>query len=374
MKVPDSETSSQLANRQTKLLVVTTQMSDGGAERFASTLLKSLDRESFSVELCTLRDDRGYELPGDLQVYSLGYSGVLSLPRTVRRLSHLIASTQPNVVLSCVNATNIVTGLAVKRCPLLVRWFARVGNSPRQADRGLRRFVLRHLYRDSDLVIANAEALRDEMIECYGLKNHPMAVALNPCDLPQIRRAASVGQSPIKRADYRIVACGRLANQKRYDVMLRALASLQMRESVELVICGDGPLRRSLERLANHLQIRDQVTFLGFVENPHAIMASADLFLLTSDYEGLPNALIEAQALGVPAISTDCQTGPREIVEEGVTGLLVPVRDAHALSAAVSKLLDDVDLRQSMSVAAVASVEKRFALDVVMDDWQALLG
>ena len=114
-------------------------------------------------------------------------------------------------------------------------------------------------------------------------------------------------------------------------------------------------------------------TFLGFVENPHAIMASADLFLLTSDYEGLPNALIEAQALGVPAISTDCPTGPREIVEEGVTGLLVPVRDAHALSAAVSKLLENVDLRQSMSVAAIASMEKRFALDVVMDDWQALL-
>lgn len=102
-------------------------------------------------------------------------------------------------------------------------------------------------------------------------------------------------------------------------------------------------------------------------------MASGDVFILTSDYEGLPNALIEAQALGLAAVSTDCPTGPREIIEQGVTGLLVPKGDDEALVEAMRKLIAEPSARQRMAAEARARIEKKYDLESVIRQWQELL-
>jgi glycosyltransferase involved in cell wall biosynthesis len=117
----------------------------------------------------------------------------------------------------------------------------------------------------------------------------------------------------------------------------------------------------------------ETVELLGFVENPFALMRQADLFVLTSDYEGLPNALIEAQGLGLAAVSTRCPHGPDEIIAEGETGLLVPPGDAPALAAALDRLLGEPEERRRMAERAREKARARYSVEVVLPAWERLL-
>jgi glycosyltransferase involved in cell wall biosynthesis len=164
-----------------------------------------------------------------------------------------------------------------------------------------------------------------------------------------------------------------LSRQKRYDLLLRAVARVCEREPVSLWICGDGPERERLRTLAAHLNLEAAVRFLGFLDNPYPAMRRSDLFVMTSDHEGLPNALIEAQALGVAAVSTRCPYGPDEVIEDGVTGLLVPVGDVAAIAGAIASLLSQPDRRAEMGKAALGLMRRRFDGAKLTRRWEELL-
>jgi glycosyltransferase involved in cell wall biosynthesis len=137
-----------------------------------------------------------------------------------------------------------------------------------------------------------------------------------------------------------IVATGRLAPQKNFPLLLQAFALLRRQRPARLLILGEGRLRPQLEALIAELGLGEDVALPGFVTNPYAAFARASLFVLSSDYEGLGNVLIEAMACGCPVVSTNCPSGPAEILEGGRLGELVPVKDAAALSAAMLRALD----------------------------------
>ena len=151
---------------------------------------------------------------------------------------------------------------------------------------------------------------------------------------------------------FRLVACGRLVPIKGYPEMLRAVAETARSHEVQLDVLGSGPLEGELRELVAKLGIADKVVFHGFVSEPAEIMRNADLFVLNSHSEGFGNVIIEAMALGIPVISTDCPYGPREIIREGESGLLVPVGDVHALSEAMIRMIENPDLRTRISRAA----------------------
>ena len=138
-----------------------------------------------------------------------------------------------------------------------------------------------------------------------------------------------------------VLGIGRLTRQKGFDVLLSAFARLRQHHSARLVILGDGPDRRDLLSQASHHGIRDDVAFLGFVPNPYPHLARSALFVLSSRWEGSPNVLTEAMALGTPVVATDCESGPREILEGGRHGPLVPVDDVEALAVAMAQVLDN---------------------------------
>jgi len=160
---------------------------------------------------------------------------------------------------------------------------------------------------------------------------------------------------------------------KRFDLLLDALAHLRAHREVELVLCGEGPERERLRRRARRLGLEDHVLLPGFAANPFRWLAASQLFTLTSDMEGLPNALIEAQGLGLAAVATDCATGPREIVDDGETGLLVPPGDAPALAEAMGALLGDPARRLAMGAAARARTRARFSAPEVTRELEAIL-
>ena len=138
-----------------------------------------------------------------------------------------------------------------------------------------------------------------------------------------------------------ILAVGRMKKVKDFSTLLRAFARLLDQRPARLIVLGEGRLQPSLRSLARELGIAEKVDFPGFKENPYAFLARADLFVLSSRHEALPTVLIEAMACGCPVVSTDCPSGPREILEDGRLGPLVPVGDAEALAGAMARTLDD---------------------------------
>jgi glycosyltransferase involved in cell wall biosynthesis len=150
---------------------------------------------------------------------------------------------------------------------------------------------------------------------------------------------------------------------------LRAFAALDPQRELRLLIIGDGPERPALEGLAHALGIAERVAFPGFQQNPFAYMARARLFVLSSAWEGLPGVLIQAMACGTPVVSTDCPSGPREVLEDGRYGPLVPVGAVEALAAAITRTLDD-PLPSHLLEARAAE----FALAPVTDRYLDLMG
>ena len=203
---------------------------------------------------------------------------------------------------------------------------------------GLRRAALR-----ADGVIAISHGLAREFVGLTGIDASRVYVIHNPAVTPPLARLAATpvshrwigeGQPPL------VVAAGRLTPQKDYPTLLRAFAGLRGQRPCRLMILGDGELRDDLQRLAGELGIEDDVDLAGFHANPWPFMRHAAVFVLSSAWEGFGNVLAEALSLGVPVVSTDCPHGPREILDDGRLGRLVPVGDAAALADAIAATLD----------------------------------
>jgi glycosyltransferase involved in cell wall biosynthesis len=148
-----------------------------------------------------------------------------------------------------------------------------------------------------------------------------------------------------------LLGVGRLVPQKDYTVLLRAFSRIRKSRPIRLIVLGEGTERRRLERYAQRLGVRDDVDFPGFVKNPFPFMRRCTVYVLSSRFEGLPGALIQAMACGAPVVSTDCPSGPSEIIDSGSNGFLVPVGDDEKLAASIENLLDNPALRRSFSEA-----------------------
>ena len=165
-----------------------------------------------------------------------------------------------------------------------------------------------------------------------------------------------------------VLAVGKLIARKDFSVLLTAFARLLARRPARLVVLGEGRLRHKLLALAKELRLEECVDFPGFQENPYAFLAKADLFVLSSRNEALPTVLIEAMACGCPVVSTDCPFGPREILEDGRLGPLVPVGDAVALAAAMARVLDEPPSRGPLRERA-----SFFSVERAVDQYEQLL-
>jgi glycosyltransferase involved in cell wall biosynthesis len=183
----------------------------------------------------------------------------------------------------------------------------------------------------------------------FGVLSRRIKVIYNFVDFRQIEKKAKkeINYPFFANKDYHvIIAVGRLTEQKRFDRLLNAFALLKKEiKNVRLIVLGKGELFEKLNNLANELNIKDYVEFAGFQKNPWAWVSKAKIFVLSSDYEGFGNVIVEAMACGTPVISTNCLSGPNEIITHGKNGLLVPPADEKALAEAMRSLLENNKLR-----------------------------
>jgi glycosyltransferase involved in cell wall biosynthesis len=203
---------------------------------------------------------------------------------------------------------------------------------------------MRHLYPWTNGVVVVSQGVRDDMVQVTGVPRRHITVIYNPSVVgAEIQEKANEpldhpwfepGQPPV------LVAVGRLQQQKDYPMLLQAFAQVRRSQPARLLILGEGRERPMLEALIKELNLEDDVGLPGFVMNPYAYIARASLFVLSSRWEGLPTVLIEALCCGTPAVSTDCPSGPREILRKGKYGTLTPVGDAAAFAQAIAAALE----------------------------------
>lgn len=300
------------------------------------------------------------------RLYRINFS--LFFAHETRALRRAIERVDSPLVVSFGTSLNILT---LKACRGLGR---RVVISER-SDAGLQGWgrLSRRFYDRADVVTANSRgALR-------GLENfvdpRKLAFVPNPLVLPNGNGNGN-GGPPLARRPPLFLTVGRLVWDKAYDVLLDAFAMLGREfEDWRLSVVGGGHLRDSLATQADALGVAPRVTWHGVVRDPHAFYREASVFALPSRTEGMPNALLEAMGSGLPVVVSDRAPGPLELVEDGVTGLVVPVDDAAALASALSRLARDTDLRRRLGEAARARVSaSEHELPRALAAWESVIG
>ena len=359
-----------------RILFAIGSLSGGGSERQLLGILQRLDRERF-VPILYLINEAGEllpELPTDVKQYSFSkrhtpptwnWPGRLYRQQT-RDLAAVLGEENIDVIYDRTFPMTLVTAGATRHRPT-ARVSVAVTHPRHDFERTVHKFkamkwrMLRRAYQEAELVLAVSEGVRESLIAEFGLSRTAVQSLPNMLDLDRLHQTVDESDNRFPSGLFHIVTAGRLAPEKGYDVLLDAIALIvrQGTSDIRLHLFGQGPLEAELKTLAHKLQIEPHVDFAGFEPNICSQLRRGDVFVLSSNYEGSPNALIEAAAMGVPVISTDCEFGPREILEKGRWGELVPVGDAQAIAAAILKVKENADImKHRASDAQQALLEK----------------
>lgn len=390
-------------------------MEGGGGERVVLNLAREFADLGHAVDVVLART-RGPlldEIPGSVRVVDLGTrTALLGIPSLIRHpadlwrlatpamvvnppftfgaipaLSRYLRGERPAALLSMLNFQNLAALWARRLAGVPVR-VAVVESNPlservkRETQRRMKTLpeMVGHFYRWADAIISVSNGVADDLSKCSGLPRESIHTIYNPIVTPALQRKAeepvlhpwfAPGEPPV------VIGAGRLRPQKDFPTLLRAFARVRARRPARLLILGEGDQRRSLEGLAAGLGIAADVLLPGFAPNPFAYMSRSAVFVLSSQWEGFGNVVVEALATGCAVVSTDCPSGPREILADGKYGELVPVRNPEALATAIDRILDRPPNRRLLvERAAFFSAERsaRQYLDVLLPGGHGDLG
>ena len=364
-----------------KLVATILSLGGGGAERVLARLLREL-RPSFEISLVVFEKDDVYAKEvEDAGIPIELVSKETPKPLFLARLRKAIRSKRPDVVLSFLSYTNVATSLALAGTgiPLVLAERNNYRAELASARFGaVKRLLLRLACRRKNVraITSISEAVARMIREDFRPKA-PVVAIPNGLDVAALERAMAAELAPEELAlfgEQTVIACGRLTPQKNFALLLRAFArGGPFSKQARLIVLGQGELEGELRALAEELGIADRVAFPGFRANPHAWVSKATLFVLSSDFEGCPNALAEALFTNGCCVSTDCPTGPAELVDDGVDGLLVPRGDERALSDAIETLLSDAALRARLSEKARARAARNAFATITVEPYERLL-
>jgi glycosyltransferase involved in cell wall biosynthesis len=370
-----------------EVIVLTNDMSVlGGTQGTAAQVALGLS-EKRSVRLVTLEGATlAYPelrtLPFTcLALRSRGRRGrTMRVPIQALRFASLVTREKPRGVVSFLARANLVNVLARDltrhrfRSVLSEQNFNTMQYADGIEQRALLR-VMRLVYRRADHVVANCGPLADNLQASFGIRRQRLIVIPNPVDVDRLRALSSERfDAPALRdlPSKWLLYAGRLNQQKNPILLLRAFKRVRDDMCCKLVMAGDGPLRREVNDAIAALDLSDDVISLGWVDNPFPLMSRATAFVLSSDYEGSSNALLQAMALGCPVIATDSPGGSREALLNGEAGILVPPRDENALAAAIKEVMEDDSLRERL-VARGRSAALAYSPEIVTDSLLTLL-
>jgi glycosyltransferase involved in cell wall biosynthesis len=340
---------------RTRVLFLTPFFGDGGGERTWVNILQRLDRDRFEPSLAWFEHVESHflaEIPRDVAVHDLGKRHRLSrdLPRMVRNLRRLLRDERPDVVVSLLHTWGFVLEASRVGLPtaVIANEHIHVDSSLRYLE-GQRRLLgrvapLLHriTYARAERVVGVSEIQVHDLQQRFRVPAGKTAVIPVGVDRDELRRRAT---EPLADPWYEhyplVVAIGRLIPQKAFKDLLSAFAEVARQTPARLVILGEGELRPQLEQQVRDLGLEDRVRLPGLQANPYSYLGRARVFALSSHWEAMPQVVIEALALGVPVVATDCPTGPRELLDGGRFGQLVDPGDIPAIAEAITRVVLD---------------------------------
>ena len=351
-------------------LFIPTACGGGGAERVMIYLANGFSQLGLAVDLLVVSTEGPFlkEVCKTVRIIDLSPTQGRYYLRLILRLILYLRQVRPRHMLSAMNIYNFVAifarALAFSSTRLCISEHVSISDIMR-IDRPFLQhimpFAIRHLYPRADGIVTVSAGVADNLAQFAKLDRNRISVVYNP--VPATRIAAEAEQ-PLEHPWFApdqppvLLGVGRLHVQKDFPNLLRAFAIIRTQRPIRLVILGEGELRSELETLAKKLDVSEDVAFPGFVDNPYTWMLRAAVFVLSSTYEGLANVLIEAMATGTSVVSTDCPSGPAEVLEGGKWGRLVLVEDPGALAQAIIKTLDTPETIDVTKRAQDFSVEK----------------
>ena len=347
-----SNSPSLISNQMTDIAIFLMDLDGGGAERVMLNLARGFAEQGLKVDLVLVKVEGPYvsqlaQLPQKVRVVKLESSRLIfSLPALARYLK----KEQPPVLISALEDTNMVALWAKKLAGVSTQVIVTVHNHLSCAAKHTTKLkhqltpqFVKWFYPWADTIVAVSQGVAEDLIE-MGLPIEKIKAIYNPIVTPELSKKFEEfvdhswflpGEPPV------ILGVGRLEPQKDFPTLLHAFAKVRQQQRVRLMILGEGGERAHLESLAQELGLTEDVVFPGFVANPHAYMALASVLVLSSAWEGFGNVLVEAMAAGTPVVSTDCESGPAEILANGQYGKLVAVGDREAIAKAIAQTLEE---------------------------------
>lgn len=328
----------------------------GGAERVMLILANTLAEKGYSVDLILVKAKGSFlkDISKNVRIINLNSSRTLF---SIMPLVNYLKREKPKVVMSAMHYVNVVLLISKKiskvRFKLVVSEHSTLSFS--LADSSFTNILLkklmRQMYPHADEIIAVSQGVADDLIKVLELKNKVVHVIHNPVVTKELllKKEEPIDHSWIKNNQPFILGVGRMTKAKNFDLLINAFAKVEREIPAHLVILGTGELESELKELIYSLGLQDKVHMLGFVGNPYSWMKKAELFILSSSWEGFGNVLVEAMACGTPVISTNCPSGPAEILENGKLGTLVPVDDIDEMANAIKDIFAHADKDNNIS-------------------------
>ncbi len=353
-------------------------LEDGGAEHVMLILAEAFIQKGLAVDLLLTnaqhpKNVRLSQVPAKVNIVDLKASGTLP---ALLPLTRYLRRHRPFGLLSTLHHGNVMAVWAKYLSRTDTRVVIRVANSF-STEGGRKAWardqiphpLVRWFFPRADAVVALANDMADNLKQVFNMPDSVLHVIYNPVPTERINE---MSQQPIhhhwlmEKQLPVLLAVGRLEAQKDFATLIRAFQKLE--HPARLIILGEGSQRPILEKFIQEAELQERVELVGFVENPYPYMKQASTLVMSSIHEGFPNVLVEALACGCPVVSTDCPTGPSEILEKGRYGRLVPVGDSDALARAISQTLNSPPDPEFLKQRVMA-----FSPDVIADQYLALL-
>lgn len=380
-----------------KIAFLINSLTSGGAEKIVVTIINKLQKENYEVELICLEKNNFYNLSKDIKIKYLtnnsgnnnGIKKLFEIPFLAFKLKNYIKENDIQIVQSHLYRANYINVLSNILGAKHQTQIVNHGIASRYKIKGLlgkiNLFLIQNLYSKAHSIITISKEMKNDLNNLFLFKNNQLVIN-NPYDIENINHLKIEENTKFvfdSKKKY-LITMGRLIKLKKYDDVIKSLKNLP--ENVELILLGEGEEKGNLKKLTKELNLKERTHFMGNVKNPFKYLSKADIFILSSETEGFPNSLIEALACGLPVISTDCISGPREIlapktesskllkkdfkVEE--FGILYPIGNIQELSKSIIFILENQHIYDSLKYKSIQRAND-FSIEKIIIQYKKVL-
>lgn len=378
-----------------KLLLFATVYEYGGISKVIENLLGNIDTKRFQPVFCVERLAlKSCPLPKGVKIINMevrpakGFQKIFNIYRHLYNMKRIAQSEKPDIIMGFGSTINWQLVLAfllpakkkykVVLCEYSEQFFIKQALiMARFRDRILRhmyKMIMFLFYHKADAVICVSNSLAGHIGKFFLMDRKKIKVIYVPVNISQIRTLCEE-KSEITDSSVKLPCIGtvsRLSKEKGINYIIEAFYGLLKKMDARLAIAGDGEERKNLETMVKGLGIEDKVSFLGWMKNPYSCLKGMDVFILASLWEGFPNVIIESMICGVPVVAARSVGGIEEAVQDGVDGLLVPVKDSKALSSAIYRILQDTELKKSLTEKAGSKI-RQFDAGKITREYEAVI-